>query len=155
MRKAALAFVLGIAGGALFAWLALAVIGRGTGGLHLITPPEEAARAGAGRVVLVDVREHAEVAGAMALPARWIPGSEIRAEGSAWRDFADGLAPGTEVVFYCVSGDRAARAAEALSRLGFRASIMGGFGDWLRAGLPVRKLDWNGDGKDDPLPPAQ
>ncbi len=47
----------------------------------------------------------------------------------------------TPVVLICAGGNRSALAAESLQRLGYTrvASLIGGFGAWQQAGLPVEK----------------
>ena len=44
-----------------------------------------------------------------------------------------------ELILYCASGARSGVAASILRKEGFNAVNAGGFGNWSRAGLPVRK----------------
>lgn len=89
--------------------------------------------------VLVDVREPDEIAeGGMAAGAVSIPMSKIRSGDSAWKDFLAKTPKDKQLVFYCGSGGRAGEAAKLATREGFRAANMGGFEDWVKAGLPTK-----------------
>jgi thiosulfate/3-mercaptopyruvate sulfurtransferase len=49
-----------------------------------------------------------------------------------------GVAPGEEVVVYCHSGSRSARAAAILQRLGFEGrNYVGSWHEWSRTDLPI------------------
>lgn len=80
-------------------------------------------------VVLLDVREPAEVAQGIIAGARHIPLGELAAR---WSEVADC----DEIVCYCRSGGRSLRAAELLRAQGvFNATSMeGGVGAWAAAG---------------------
>jgi molybdopterin/thiamine biosynthesis adenylyltransferase/rhodanese-related sulfurtransferase len=92
---------------------------------------------------LVDVRE----------PSEWSQGRPARSESApcsaleaALADLA--LSPGQDIVLICAGGVRSRRVAEHLAAAGHArvASVTGGFGQWLAAGLPLLE----GEG----LPPA-
>jgi sulfur-carrier protein adenylyltransferase/sulfurtransferase len=87
-----------------------------------------------GDVVLVDTRELTEWNEAHVEGATLVPPSEVV-------ERADEVAPDTaqRVLTYCASGNRSARAADALQGLGYEdvASIAGGIKAWEAAGLPV------------------
>jgi rhodanese-related sulfurtransferase len=103
-----------------------------------IAPAEAAQELSAGKAILIDVRERAEIDGGMAQGARWYPTSSIRSDPDAYRKFIAGLPADQTVVFYCAAGGRAGAAAEIASRdLGRKAANLGGFKDWKAAGLPV------------------
>ena len=46
-----------------------------------------------------------------------------------------------EIIFYCARGGRARAAARKLGALGFSVASSGGYGDWLKAGLPTQRPD--------------
>lgn len=97
--------------------------------------PDRLAADAAG-AVLIDVREPAEyaegrLAGAVNLP-RGVLEFKIDAHPAlAARD--------RPLVVYCLTGGRAALAADALQRMGFHdvCSLAGGITAWRQAGLPV------------------
>lgn len=105
-----------------------------------ISPKEASALAEQGDVLIVDVREPAELeasgkaAGALHVPRGML---EFKADPtSAYHDAA--FAPDKTVVLYCGSGGRAALAGKVLLDLGYRdVRNLGGFKDWADAGLPV------------------
>jgi rhodanese-related sulfurtransferase len=89
--------------------------------------------------LLVDVREADEIASGMAAPAKWIANSKIEADDASWKEFVASLPRDKQIVFYCAKGGRANKAAEKLAALGFKVGNMGGYQDWVKAGLPTRK----------------
>lgn len=91
--------------------------------------------------ILVDVREANEIASGMAEGAQWMPyTSKIETNSPEWNAWIQALPKDKEIIFYCRSGRRSGlAAAEIMAAKGFRASNMGGFEDWEKAGLPVRK----------------
>ena len=94
--------------------------------------------------VLIDVREPGEyaqghISGAVNLP-RGVLEFQIQAHPAMACNTSDSLAqPSRRLVLYCLSGGRAALAADSLQKLGFTAvcSLAGGFNGWCAAGLPV------------------
>src|SRR3954452_7188999 len=91
--------------------------------------------------VLVDVREEKELkASGTAQPAKWVPFSKIEKNDPEWIAFKSSFPKGKQAIFYCGGGGRAQIAAESAARDGIQARNMGGFSDWQKAGLPVRKL---------------
>jgi rhodanese-related sulfurtransferase len=87
--------------------------------------------------VLVDVREKDELKGGMAQGARHFPFSQFSADSPEWKAFVAGLSKDKQVVLYCAVGGRAGKVADALAGQGFKVANMGGFEDWVKAGLPV------------------
>ena len=102
--------------------------------------PEEVA--GLGDVLVVDVRDPAEVAatgkvpGAVNVPRGML---EFRADpASPHHDAA--FDPGRTVVLYCASGGRSALAGAVLQELGYGdVRNLGGFKDYADKGLPVER----------------
>lgn len=96
--------------------------------------PDEAAEAARRHAVLVDVREKSEyhrghIPGAILLPRGLI---ELEIE----KRVPDAS---TEIILYCGAGNRSALAADNLQRMGYTniKTIVGGFENWLAAGLPA------------------
>jgi rhodanese-related sulfurtransferase len=96
--------------------------------------PAAAWQALQGNMLLVDVREHAEVAAcAYASPAQiQLPYSELKTR------YAE-LPTNRPLLFACHSGRRSLRAAAYLSFKGYTelANLQGGLVAWLQAGLPA------------------
>ena len=98
----------------------------------------------AGEALVVDVREPAEFAqghlpGAVNLP-RGVLEFQIHAHPAMGCTTSDALAASDRpLVLYCLSGGRAALAADSLQQLGFSqvSSLAGGITAWREAGLPV------------------
>ena len=94
--------------------------------------------------VLIDVREPAEYAtghlpGAINLP-RGVLEFQIHAHPAMACTTSEALAATDRpLVLYCLSGGRAALAADSLQQLGFSqvSSLAGGIAAWREAGLPV------------------
>lgn len=99
------------------------------------------AKVASGEVLLVDVREKAEVqASGTAKGAIHIPLSLVALK-------ADPKGPGhdkrfkadTPIAVFCASGARSGMAVQALQKLGYEASNLGGFAAWVQAGGPVSR----------------
>lgn len=104
----------------------------------------EARRRQLAGALLIDVRDDAERAlgtpdGAIGMPGERLP-QEIAALAS----------PEREVLLLCAAGQRSLRAAQALRARGYHrvASVAGGFGRWLAAGLPVQAGALDADAQD-------
>ena len=53
----------------------------------------------------------------------------------------NGFTKDKKIILYCAAGARAALAGKALKDLGFSSVYnLGGFPDWVKAGLPVEKV---------------
>lgn len=106
-----------------------------------VLPVAEAARRVAAReALLIDVREAAEWADGVAAPAYLAPLGDLQGSRRKWGLVLAEL-NGREALLYCASGTRSATAAQLLRREGHRATNIGAFRDWQRAGLPVRHPD--------------
>jgi rhodanese-related sulfurtransferase len=99
---------------------------------------EVAAQVAKGQMILVDVREIAEVRasgkaeGAIVLPLSILPAKADPHQPDP------ALKMGVPVVVYCASGARSGRAAQLLTQLGYGpVSNLGGLGDWASAGGKV------------------
>ena len=98
------------------------------------------AKAASGHILLVDVREKAELASGTAKGAIHVPVALVGMK-------ADPKGPGHDkrfaltqpVAVFCASGGRSAMAAKTLQALGYEAIDLGGFGNWTEAGGPVVK----------------
>ena len=105
-----------------------------------VTNPKEAYQeAKKGNAILVDVREQNEIQDGMAQGARWIPTSEIQAGGPQWQKFVSELPKDKRIVIYCAAGVRAGRVAAKLETMGYQTANIGGYKDWVQAGLPTQK----------------
>jgi rhodanese-related sulfurtransferase len=93
------------------------------------------AHSAAGQNVLLDVRNADEWQAGHAPGAQWIPLGELDRARTE-------IAFNKRIVCVCRSGQRSARAAEALNEWGFDAvNMTGGMRAWEAAGLPVVKND--------------
>lgn len=105
-----------------------------------ITAADCIAKAKAGEITLLDVRELAEVRasgmaeGAVHIPLGLLP---LKADPKA-PDF-DARLSGKPVAVYCAAGARAGRAVQFLNSVGIEAHNIGGFGDWCACGGPVTR----------------
>ncbi len=109
-------------------------------GIENLTPDDVAEEISNGDVLLVDLREPAEIAGGV------IPGAVVAPRGML-EFHADpstpyhikGFEPDRRVIVYCAAGSRSALGAVALQDLGYRdvAHLEGGFKAWVDQGHPV------------------
>ncbi len=90
----------------------------------------------AGTAVLVDVREPAEWAAGTARQAALLPLSDLRGPRRQWKTFLE-QNRGKQLLLYCHSGMRSARAADLLRREGLDARNAGSLAALDRAGWPV------------------
>lgn len=96
-----------------------------------ISPNEAAVALRSGELVLIDVREPAEVRRGRVHGAQNIPLRQLRSR-------LDELDQECRVAFLCHSGARSARATGIAARAGYDAvNVRGGMIAWLREGLPV------------------
>jgi rhodanese-related sulfurtransferase len=107
--------------------------------MKTITPAElQSLLAGQPGLALLDVRTPVEFSEVHVERARNVPLDELRPITL----LADGtLSPTQPVYLICRSGNRAAKAAEALARVGFSQAVVveGGTLAWIDAGLPVKR----------------
>lgn len=119
------------------------MLGGGDAKVRPMSPDDAITKLAAGEILLIDVRESAELqATGIADGAIHIPLGEI----------AERLAPETEghpagllaesaIVLYCGAGVRAGKAGDILTGMGYENVFnIGGFGDWQAAGGPVRAV---------------
>ncbi len=105
-----------------------------------VTPAEAAKAVADGTAVLVDVRESEEWAETgVAEPALLLSKSDFENNGEGWKVMLEKNAD-KRIILYCRSGNRAGQVAEALAKQGKSVANAGGFEDWKKAGLPVRKV---------------
>src|SRR5579859_4601768 len=85
--------------------------------------------------LLVDVREPGEFGAGHILGARNVPLARIDGSGDLAKR------KDKPVIVYCEGGERAAKAAAALRKLGFSrvVNLNGGLPAWQQAGLPIQK----------------
>ncbi|HEX2565404.1 MAG TPA: rhodanese-like domain-containing protein [Burkholderiales bacterium] len=85
--------------------------------------------------LVIDVREPGEFGGGHILGARNVPLARVDGSGELAKR------KDKPVIVYCDGGERAAKAAAALRKLGFSrvVNLNGGLQAWQQAGLPVEK----------------
>lgn len=89
------------------------------------------------QAILVDIREASEIASGMAAPAVWYAKSNIDSNEQQFADFLN-LNKDKTIILYCRSGRRASVIVDRMQARGFLLYNMGGYQDWLNAGLPVK-----------------
>ena len=109
-------------------------------GIENLTPGDVADELASGDVLLVDLREPAEIADGV------IPGAVLAPRGMlefhadpATPYHLEGFEPDRRVIVYCAAGSRSALGAATLQELGYRdvAHLEGGFKVWVEQGHPV------------------
>jgi rhodanese-related sulfurtransferase len=103
-----------------------------------ISAAEADERVKAATAVLIDVREPDEWNDGVAEPALLCSLSDLRGPRAQWKAVLEANKD-KELILYCASGARSGVAASILRKEGFNVVNAGGFGNWSRAGLPVRK----------------
>jgi rhodanese-related sulfurtransferase len=94
-----------------------------------------------GKALLVDVREEHELReSGLAEGAQWMPMSKMDEDEPDWAAFKAALPKDKPIFLYCAAGARSGRVAEFLAQDGYQTVNIGGFKDWVRAGLPVKKF---------------
>ncbi|WP_298494226.1 rhodanese-like domain-containing protein [uncultured Maritimibacter sp.] len=101
-----------------------------------VSPQEAVAKAAAGEITVVDVRDAGELAASgKAKGAVHIPLAVIRMQGDPKSpDFNPALSLDKPVAVYCASGGRSSMAAQVLAGYGFDVTNIGGLGHWQMAG---------------------
>ena len=98
-----------------------------------ITPEQAAAGVARRELVLVDVRQPAELRGGRVRGAVNIPLTQLRAR-------LHELEHGRQVAFLCHSGARSSRATAIAMKAGYDAvNVRGGMMAWNRGGLPLSR----------------
>ncbi|UWQ13171.1 sulfurtransferase [Aliiroseovarius sp. M344] len=102
-----------------------------------LDPREAVARAQAGEITVIDVRDHGEVQmtgkakGAVVVPLTVMP-FQCDPKGP---DFNTDIDPTKPIALYCASGARSAQGVQLLKRLGYKeVHNIGGLGHWYQAG---------------------
>jgi rhodanese-related sulfurtransferase len=131
IRNNLLLFAVALVSGGMLLW---PFIRRTTGGpwvstaqaTHLINRED---------ALVIDVREPGEFGGGHILGARNVPLARVDGSGELAKR------KDKPVIVYCDGGERAAKAAAALRKLGFSrvVNLNGGLQAWQQAGLPVEK----------------
>lgn len=114
-------------------------VARASQNVPPITQDELMRIMGGDDVVIVDLRDHPELANGKVKGALHITRGmlEFRAQPGIPSHHPD-LTPEKTVVLYCGSGGRAALAGQALLDMGYTdVRNLGGFGDWVKVGGPV------------------
>lgn len=107
-----------------------------------IDPREAVAKAKAGEMIVIDVREMSEVkASGKAACAVHIPLMKLAMQADPRSpEFNPVLNPETPVVLYCAAGGRSQRAAQMLIDMGYQQVYnLGGFCDWQAAGGTITR----------------
>ncbi len=106
-----------------------------------LTVAEVATQVASGAVLLVDVREKAELqASGTAKGAIHIPVSLIAMKADPKGPDFDKRFEGKTIAVFCASGGRSGMAAQALEKLGYSAQNLGGFGNWVQGGGAVVRV---------------
>jgi len=107
-----------------------------------LTVSEAVARVAAAEMVLIDVRDHAEVAqsgkakGALHIPLMRLP----TMADPRHPDFDKRLAGDKPIALYCASGARSGMAVNILQKLGYaEMHNLGGLQHWAAAGGPIAR----------------
>ena len=107
-----------------------------------LTPADVAAELDRPGVLLVDIREPAEIAyggipGAVLVPRGVL---EFRAD-PGHPQHVDGFVPGRRVILYCSTGARSALAVRSLQELGYHdvAHLGGGLDAWMAEARPMTR----------------
>ncbi len=109
-------------------------------GIENLTPGEVADELAKGDVLLVDLREPAEVAEGVIPSAVLAPRGMLEFHADPSTPYhLEGFEPDRRVIVYCAAGSRSALGAAALQELGYRdvAHLEGGFKVWVEQGHPV------------------
>ncbi|MEQ9694036.1 rhodanese-like domain-containing protein [Shimia sp. SDUM112013] len=102
-----------------------------------LSPADAVKGAAEGRVTVVDVREHGEVAASgKAQGAVHVPLMRLRDMADPRHpDFHDAFKTDASIALYCASGGRSHSAETLLRQMGYdNVHNIGGLGHWVRAG---------------------
>lgn len=118
----------------------LSAFASSAAGVRSVSATEAARMVARGAAVLVDVREPDEWADTgVAKPAQLLALSDLTGPRQKWKAFLNQHRQ-REIVLYCLSGARSARAGRVLAGEGFKVANLGGLRAWTDAGLPLRQL---------------
>ncbi len=117
------------------------MMGRQATASHM-TPQDAVAKAKAGEITVIDVRDHNELMmtgkaeGAVHIPLSVL---QMQANPSS-PDFHPELDTSKPVAVYCASGARSSMAAQVLQQFGFaQVNNIGGLGHWQMAGGAIER----------------
>lgn len=102
-----------------------------------IAPNEAYGMSRNGFAKIIDVREASETANGMAQGAVSLPTSSVESEDETYKTVLSSLKKNEELVFYCAAGIRADVVAKKFAAMGYKTRNMGGYNDWVTAGLPT------------------
>lgn len=119
--------------GALFFALALPLAGFSRG--PVLPVSEIRAQVSQNQAVLVDVREASEVASGMIEGALWFPLSKLTAGSEVPPEMVSQIPGGKNLILYCRSGARSARATEFLTSKNYRAQNGGTYTGLVEGGF--------------------
>ncbi len=105
-----------------------------------LSPSEVLAEIERGDVLVVDIREPAELADGVLPGAVHAPRGMLEFHADAATPYhIEGFDPSRRVILYCAAGARSALGARTLQELGYRdvAHLEGGFKVWKEGGHPV------------------
>ena len=106
-----------------------------------LTMADVATQVAAGQMLLVDVREKAELhASGTAKGAIHIPVALIAMKADPKGPDFDARFAGKTIAVFCASGGRSGMAAQALEKLGYSALNLGGFANWVQGGGAVVRV---------------
>jgi rhodanese-related sulfurtransferase len=88
--------------------------------------------------VLVDVREAGARGGKSAAQAVLLPLSAIAVSGEDWKALTRSVPKDKEILVFGSTAEDARAGAEEFAREGYKASSIGTFDDWVKAGLPTQ-----------------
>lgn len=120
----------------------LSFLSQKPGGPARMAAHDAISRSGAGELVVIDVREGAEVAASgKASGALHVPLAVLRMKcDPASPECLAELSVETPVALYCASGGRSQMAAQMLAGLGYlEVYNIGGLGDWQAAGGAITR----------------
>ncbi len=107
-----------------------------------LSPQEAVAGAKDGSVIVIDVRDHGELAmSGKAKGALHIPLMRLRDMADPRHpDFRPELTPEAKIALYCASGARSNAAASIMAQLGYKdVHNIGGLAHWMRAGGEIER----------------
>ena len=92
----------------------------------------------AGKAILIDVREKAEVKAGMIKGALWIPLSKLEADPKEEVEKLKQLTANKEIYVYCRSGNRSGRVKSLLKDAGISSINLGGYSGLVNDSLPIQ-----------------
>jgi len=127
-----LLFVVAFASGAMLLW---PLVRRSSGG-PWVSAAQATQLINREDALVLDVRDLGEYGAGHILGAKSLPLARVESGAADVAKKKDAA-----LIVYCDTGDRSAKAASALKKLGYSkvVNLSGGLGAWKQAGLPVEK----------------